>query len=164
MYGILREQHRTTREEVQTYIPHPSTTNPLIPFIIPNPHLLRIPENLIIITAKMHRARAIRAGYVLKLRLLRLALERSIATAQQRVADVVEAMVIVRYFALVEFPILVAYLHDEAVDETVNVHQAVEFVEDGDSEDFFAGCTGKVHWFGKLVGRVVWYVLEAAAA
>lgn len=85
---------------------------------IQKPRSLSKRPNLITIPTNMHHASAIRARHIPEPWRLRLALQRGIATAQQRIAQVVETMAIVPYRTLIECKVFVADLQHELVHGT----------------------------------------------
>lgn len=132
-----------------------------------NPPRIRPITDLIIVAADMQCTRTIRSLNVLIARArLSLSLQRCIATTQQRVAYVVEAVVVVCELVLVNVPVFVANLHDQGVHVTRDMHQAMQLVEDCDREKVMALLVRGlivVHGGREVVRGVVWHVDEAAA-
>jgi hypothetical protein len=112
--------------------------------------LLGLRLDLFAIPAHMHSARAIRSCHVLQLRRLCLTFQRSIATAQEYISQVVDAMIVMAELALIETVVFIAELYSGLVDEGGHVDQAVEFVEDSDREDLFPGVASKCVGNGRV--------------
>lgn len=128
-----------------------------------NPMPYRPRNHLVVVAAHMHRARAIGAGEVAEARRLCLSLERCVATAHERVAQIVEAVIIVLDCGSVERKVAAAELQEQRVGEMGDGVEAVELVEYGDGVDVLVGEGRVVHGWGEGVGGVAWDVNKTVA-
>jgi hypothetical protein len=112
----------------------------------------------------MHRTRSIRTRNVLEHLGLTLTFQRRITTTHDRIAQIVDAVVVVPNLTLIKRKVFVADLHDQFVDIAGHVHEAVHFVEDGDAVERLIGFPVKEHWGREDVRVVVGDFDEAAAA
>jgi hypothetical protein len=120
--------------------------------------LVSVRANFIIIPTIVHCACTVCARDILKHLRLALAFKCCITAAHDRIAQVIEAMVVVTDRVFVEGHVFVTNLHDEFVDVGRHVHQAVHFVKDCDGEDFLVAGVVEVHRRREGVGSEVRYV------
>jgi hypothetical protein len=120
--------------------------------------LVSVRANLLIIPTIVHCACTVCARDILKHFRLALTFKCCITAANDRIAQVIEAMVIVTDRVFVEGHVFVTNLHDEFVDVGGHVHQAVHFVKDCDGEDFFVARVVEVHRRREGVGSEVRHV------
>jgi hypothetical protein len=112
----------------------------------------------------MHRTRTIRTRNIFEHLRLTLTFQRRIATAHDRITQIIDAVVVVANLTFIERKVFVADLHDEFVDVANHVHEAVHFVEDGDAVEGLVGLPVEEHWWWEDVRVVVGDFDEAATA
>jgi hypothetical protein len=117
-----------------------------------------------IIPTNMHRTRTIRTRNIFEHLRLTLTFQRRIATAHNRIAQIVDTVVVVANLTFIERKVFVADLHDKFVDVAGHVHEAVHFVEDSDAVERLFGLPVEKHWSWEDVRVMVGDFDKTAAA